>query len=106
MRVQETIELKLQSLRPEFLEVVNESHRHNVPSGSESHFKVTIVSDEFKGKKLLARHRIINHVLADELVHIIHALTLHPMTIAEWHDKNGKTNDSPPCLGGSRSEQS
>ncbi|MEZ5448086.1 MAG: BolA family protein [Thiolinea sp.] len=33
---------------------------HNVPPSSESHFKVTIVSDEFEGKALVARHRMIN----------------------------------------------
>ncbi|MEC7216897.1 MAG: BolA/IbaG family iron-sulfur metabolism protein, partial [SAR324 cluster bacterium] len=44
MRIQQSIENKLQSqLKPEFLRVENESHQHNVPSGSESHFKVTIV---------------------------------------------------------------
>ncbi len=106
MHVKETIEAKLQSLQPEFFEVVNESHRHNVPDGSESHFKITIVSDEFKGKNLLARHRVINHILAEELAHIIHALTLHTMTIEEWFEKSGKTNNSPPCLGGSESKQS
>ncbi|KXK36881.1 MAG: BolA-like protein, partial [Nitrosomonas europaea] len=35
------IENSLQSLQPQFLEVINESYRHAVPEGSESHFKVT-----------------------------------------------------------------
>lgn len=105
MHVQEIIETKLQSLQPEFFEVVNESHRHNVPAGSESHFKITIVSDQFQGKKLLERHRLINQVLAEELADTIHALTLHPMTTEEWIEKGGTTNVSPPCLGGSGSKQ-
>ncbi len=33
-----------------FLDAVNESDMHNVPEGSESHFKITIVSPEFEGK--------------------------------------------------------
>lgn len=34
----------LQKLSPSHLEVVNESYMHNVPKGSESHFKVLVVS--------------------------------------------------------------
>ena len=101
MNIKESIETKLQSLQPQFLEVINESHKHNVPKGSESHFKVIIVSEEFQGKMLLARHQMVNKILADELAHSIHALTLNTMTSKEWSDKGGKTNNSPPCLGGS-----
>lgn len=50
MTIKNVIETKLQVLQPQFLEVINESHKHNVPVGSESHFKVTIVSSEFNGK--------------------------------------------------------
>lgn len=101
MLLKDTIERKLQTLQPEFLEVVNESHKHNVPPGSESHFKVTIVTDEFSGKMLVARHRMVNDILADELAQSIHALVLHTMTIEEWSKKKGKPSESPPCLGGS-----
>ena len=101
MSVKNAIETKLQSLQPQFLDVINESHKHNVPKGSESHFKVIIVSKEFKGKMLMARHRLVNQLLADELAHSIHALTLHTMTDEEWLEKGGLTTNSPPCLGGS-----
>lgn len=102
--IKNLIETKLQSLQPQFLEIINESHRHNVSKGAETHFKVAIVSDEFNGKMLLARHRMINNILADELTHSIHALVLHTMTTDEWFDKNGASNNSPPCLGGSISK--
>lgn len=101
MTIQQSIENKLQALQPQFLDVSNESHKHNVPKGSESHFKVTIVSDKFNGKMLLARHRLVNNILVDELAYSIHALVLHTMTTEEWTKKNGMTNNSPPCLGGS-----
>lgn len=104
MNIKNSIETKLQSVQPLFLEVINESHMHNVPKGSESHFKVTIVSDAFNGKTLLARHRVINDLLADELAHFIHALVLHTMTAEEWFEKRGMPNNSPPCLGGSKSK--
>ena len=32
-----------------YIDVTNESHMHSVPAGSESHFKVVLVSDSFAG---------------------------------------------------------
>ena len=48
-------------------QVINESSGHNVPKGSETHFKVVVVSDSFDGQMLIARHRMVNEILADEL---------------------------------------
>ena len=46
MSMQNTIQTKLtQALAPSWIEVVDESHTHNVPKGSESHFNVFVVSD-------------------------------------------------------------
>ncbi|MGL5236711.1 MAG: BolA/IbaG family iron-sulfur metabolism protein, partial [Plesiomonas shigelloides] len=65
--IQEQIIAKLQAaFAPLHLDVINESHRHNVPAGSESHFKVVLVSDAFCGQRLLARHRAVNAALAEE----------------------------------------
>ncbi|MDH3325266.1 MAG: BolA/IbaG family iron-sulfur metabolism protein [Gammaproteobacteria bacterium] len=100
MRIQATIETKLQAgLFPEVCNVINESHMHNVPAGSESHFKVTLVSDAFNGKMLVARHKMIYKLLDDELKNDIHALALHTYTKNEW-DARQSSPDSPPCLGG------
>ncbi len=50
--IRERIEEKLRAaFQPVFLEVVDESYRHNVPAGSESHFKVVLVSDRFTGER-------------------------------------------------------
>ncbi|MFK8028410.1 MAG: BolA family protein [Gammaproteobacteria bacterium] len=107
MKIQTAIEEKINhSLSPTYLEVLNESNNHNVPPGSESHFKVTVVSDEFEGKMLIARHRIINKLLTDELAGAVHALSIHSFTPSEWQEKNGQSRQSPPCLGGAKSEQS
>jgi len=102
MGVQQAIETKLATqLQPQHLQVVNESSSHNVPPGSESHFKVVVVSDQFNAKNLLARHRMINQILADELKSQIHALALHTYTAAEWQEKQAAPQ-SPPCLGGGK----
>lgn len=102
MSLESTITQKLEdALHPQHLEVINESHMHNVPPGSESHFKVTIVTDEFEGKMLVARHRMINTLLANELQGQIHALALHTLTPTEWAEK-GESPQSPPCMGGGK----
>jgi len=85
------------------LEVINESGKHNVPPGSESHFRVVVVSSEFEEEKLINRHRSINDLLADLLASQIHALALHTYTEEEWRKKHGDAPMSPPCRGGSKS---
>ena len=102
MSIEDDIIEKLQtSLNPAHLEVINESHMHNVPPGSESHFKIIAVTSEFDSKTLIARHRIINKILAEELEGPIHALSLHTMTPDEWAQK-GSAPTSPPCMGGGK----
>lgn len=104
--VQARIEKKLaEQLAPDHMEVVNESYMHSVPAGSESHFKVTVVSDRFQGQALVQRHRTVNQLLADEINGPVHALSLHVMTPDEWSEKGGVIENSPPCLGGSKHDQ-
>lgn len=106
MSTQTTIEQKItHALHPMHLEVVNESHMHNVPERSESHFKMTVVSEQFEGQNLVVRHRMVNAALEQELQGSIHALALHTMTPDEWFEAGGAAPDSPPCLGGSASEK-
>lgn len=98
MEVQNTIEAKLaDAIALKHLEVINESGNHNVPPGSESHFKVVLVADEFADMKLVQRHRRVNQVLADELANRIHALAIHAYTEDEWHKRQGNAPMSPPC---------
>ena len=92
-----------QSIQTDYLEVLNESDSHNVPAGSESHFKITLVSPDFEGKNLIARHRQVNAILKDELANDIHALALHTYDSSEWQQRNAVTPQSPPCLGGDKS---
>ena len=101
--IQQIIERKLsENINSTFLEVVNESDMHNVPPGSESHFKITIVSAEFEGKMMLAQHRMINAILKEELQNSIHALALHTYTPDDWKEKQGVSPESPQCLGGGK----
>lgn len=101
MSMQDTIKTKLTvALAPDVLDIINETHKHNVPADAESHFKVVAVSKAFEGKMLITRHRMINEALTEELAGSIHALSLHTMTPDEYVEKAGKISDSPDCLGG------
>ncbi len=101
MNMQTTIENKLNdAINFEVLEIANESNMHSGPA-TESHYKITAVSKDFEGKILIARHRMINTALSDELQQI-HALALHTMTPDEYFEKAGKVADSPECGGGGK----
>lgn len=100
---QQQIEAALsQALTIAHLVIENESGRHNVPAGSESHFKVTVVSDDFMQQSLVARHRRVYDALRDQLESGLHALAIHAYTLSEWQQRHGDIPLSPPCLGGGR----
>ena len=86
------------------LEVLDESHGHNVPEGAESHFKVVAVSEAFAGQRALQRHRMINGLLDSEFASGMHALAIHVYTQDEWQARFNQAPMSPPCAGGENTE--
>lgn len=101
--VQSAIEARLAAaLDPVHLEVENQSGMHSVPRGSETHFKVVIVSTIFDGEPLVARHRRVHALLAAELAAGVHALSIEAHTPTQWRARGGAVMASPPCLGGSK----
>lgn len=103
MSVRDTIQSKLeQAFSPAHLDVENESHGHNVPRGSETHFRVVLACSAFEGKRAVARHQQVYAVLAEELKSGVHALALHTYTAAEWNALAGEAPQSPACMGGSK----
>lgn len=102
MQIEPLIISKLRTaLSPEVLEVINESHRHSVPPNSETHFKVTIVSQAFAGLRAVQRHQQVYGILAEELAGPVHALALHTYSPKEWLEHPAVTA-SPDCAGGSK----
>lgn len=84
---------------PAVLEVVNESSKHAVPRGSETHFKVLVVSDRFEGMTLVQRHRAVNECLKEELsTGGVHALSISAKTVREGEPV---IHTTPSCMGGS-----
>lgn len=86
---------------PVFLEVVNESHGHNVAPGSETHFKVVIVAQQFSGDRSVQRHRQVYAALDAFIKQGVHALAIHTYTPEEWQAAGGAP-ESPACMGGSK----
>ncbi len=104
MSVQERIQTKLtERFAPKHLEVLNESHQHAVPRGSETHFKVILVSDVFNGLSRIQRQQLVYETLREELNKGLHALSLKTSTPAEWMARP-EMAPSPRCLGGSKND--
>src|ERR1044071_9542810 len=81
MRTADLITEKLRkAFAPEDLRVVDESHRHEGHAGhrpgGETHFRVYIVSEAFKEKSRIERHRMVNAALSSELAERVHALAI------------------------------
>ncbi len=101
MEIQSEIERILEAgLHLQHLEVINESGGHNVPEGSETHFKLVMVSSDFDNMPLVARHRRVYELLGGLLKGGVHALAIHALTAQEWQERHGDIPLSPPCLGG------
>jgi len=82
MRTADLITKKLtEAFAPQSLKVVDESHQHEGHAGhrpgGQTHYRVYIVSDAFKGKARIERHRMINQSLTAELAGSVHALAIH-----------------------------
>jgi BolA family transcriptional regulator, general stress-responsive regulator len=82
MQTADLITQKLtEAFEPQSLKVLDESHQHEGHAGhrpgGQTHFRVYIVSEAFKGKTRLERHRLINGALAGELAGGVHALAIH-----------------------------
>jgi BolA protein len=74
------------SLHPTALEIVDDSAKHAGHAGARGgggHFNVSIVSDEFEGKSLIQRHRMVYDALGDAMHKEIHALSINARTPGE-----------------------
>ncbi len=81
MATRDLITQKLtEAFAPARLDVIDESHLHAGHAGhrpgGETHFRVHIVSEAFRGKSRLQRHRLVNETLSGELAGGVHALAI------------------------------
>lgn len=77
----------MSALAPVRLDVLNESDLHaghrSSPGTGNSHFRVTVVSPQFRGLNRVARHRLVNAALSGLLGNPIHALALETLSPEE-----------------------
>jgi BolA family transcriptional regulator, general stress-responsive regulator len=67
---------------PVQLSIEDESHLHAGHAGAaggQSHYRVRIVAEEFRGMTALARHRLVYAAVEDMLRHDIHALAIEAL---------------------------
>jgi BolA protein len=78
--VEAAMRSRLQALAPEKLELHDESAQHAGHAGSRpsggSHWRLTIVSEAFRGRNAVARHRMVYEALGDLMKRDIHALKI------------------------------
>ena len=56
--------------------------------GDGSHFEAIVVSDEFEGKMLIERHKLVYGTLGDAMEERIHALSMKTYTADQWDNIN------------------
>ncbi|KAL6345978.1 hypothetical protein AAG906_025258 [Vitis piasezkii] len=86
----EDVESSLTSvMNPSHLEVIDTS------GGCGASFAIEIVSEQFEGKRLLERHRMVNAALQEELKQI-HALSIKKaLTPEQWKQQQEAENSEP-----------
>ena len=98
MRVRDIIQQKLQSaFHVHCLEVVDESAAHQTGGRSETHFRILIVSKDFKGLSKVQRQRKVYKALGEVMKNSIHALSQQTFTVEEWELVSSVSVTSPPC---------
>ena len=86
MTTADLIRARLAPLKPDALEVFDESHEHAGHAGAKDgggHYQLMIVSREFTDKPSLARHRLVYQALSDLMPGRIHALAIQAYTPEE-----------------------
>ena len=78
--VEQAMRARLAALSPSVLELQDESAQHDGHAGARpsggSHWQLTIVSEAFRGRNPVARHRMVYEALGDLMERDIHALRI------------------------------
>lgn len=81
--VEQAIRERLRTLHPVSMDLRDESAQHAGHAGSRpsggTHWQLTIVSEAFRGKAPVARHRMVYEALGDLMKRDIHALRIEAL---------------------------
>lgn len=86
MNTAELIHQRLTSLTPENVVLEDESAQHAGHAGAASgggHFRLTLVSPQFRNLSTLARHRLVYAAMGELMQREIHALSITALTPEE-----------------------
>lgn len=82
------------------LEIINDSDKHSVAPGSETHFRIFLVSEKFKGKTKVQIHQEIYKLFLNEMgnkhENKLHSLSIITKTPDEEFNKNELKDNIPP----------
>jgi len=79
VNIVELMQQKLSKLNPESLDILDESGKHVGHEGAKAgggHYQLVIVSNEFAGKPIQLRHRMVYEALGPMMKKQIHALAI------------------------------
>lgn len=79
-------QLLTEALKPEVLEIIDNSTAHSGHAGARNgggHYHITIVAEAFEGKSLVQRHQLIYQALGDLMKQQIHALGINALSPSE-----------------------
>lgn len=79
-------QLLTEALKPEVLEIIDNSTAHAGHAGARNgggHYHITIVAEAFEGKSLVQRHQLIYQALGDLMKQQIHALGINALSPSE-----------------------
>lgn len=82
MQISDKMRELLQTLQPQSIEIIDDSALHAGHAGAREggHYRLTIVSAQFEGKKTMDRHRMVHAALASLMPNGIHALSITAKT--------------------------
>ncbi len=83
--------LLTEAIKPEVLEIIDNSSAHAGHAGARSgggHYHITIIADVFEGKSLVQRHQLIYQALGDLMKQQIHALGINALSSSEKTERN------------------
>ena len=85
MKISEQMRQLLQTLAPQQIDIIDDSALHAGHAGAREggHYRLTIISPQFEGKKTMERHRMVHAALASLMQNGIHALSITAKTPAE-----------------------
>tara|TARA_Y100000768_G_scaffold154391_1_gene115318 strand:- start:325 stop:594 length:270 start_codon:yes stop_codon:yes gene_type:complete len=83
--IKKRLEQKLDLIHFEIKDFTGRHLNHKLHEGG-FHLETTIVSNNFKDKSLIERHRMVYDAMGELMKHEIHALSMKTLTRVEWEN--------------------